>query len=179
MAKKNKKQTIGATLYQQAEKSTGALDSVKALDLANYVASRVFEDIKKAVEQGEKDFPGQDFFVVCVSKSHKVLSPFGVPPIDCKTVHRRTCPTPNYDQSVYKFHHESGNLEFIWSLPDRDTCIMFLENSRIIAPDEQVLLSNIIKFSSGELLLLCNDLNGEKRGSMIGELNKSEEMHVI
>jgi len=74
---------------------------------------------------------------------------------------RSTCPTPDYDQSVYKYHYDSGNLEYIWTIPDRETCHVFLNNAHLVVPEERLLLEFVIAFSNGELMRLCRKLNGE------------------
>jgi len=32
---------------------------------------------------------------------------------------RSTCPTPQYDQTVYKYHRDSGAIQFLWVLPSK------------------------------------------------------------
>lgn len=73
----------------------------------------------------------------------------------------KCCPTPYYDQTVYRYDSKKESLEFMWVIPDIETSLTFKENKDIIVPSEQGLLRNILAFYDGTLLQWCKKLNGE------------------
>ena len=78
---------------------------------------------------------------------------------------RSSCPTPEYDQAVYKIHKKIEKIQFIWVLPSKDTCQLFIENADIIAPEERLLLKFILLDWSGDLLRYAKELNNEQDNS--------------
>jgi len=74
---------------------------------------------------------------------------------------RRTCPTPDYDQIVYKYTKEC-DLELVWVIPSRDTCHLFKRDALFVRSEEKRLLKYILDFSDGTLYKLARKLNGEK-----------------
>ena len=66
------------------------------------------------------------------------------------------------DSWVYKYNHKEEELEYIWTIPDRETCHIFVDNAMLIHPDEKDLLKMIMDFRDGTLWKLCKKLNGEK-----------------
>jgi hypothetical protein len=98
-----------------------------------------------------------DHYVVVTCKKEKILEN-----VIRNLFHgQRYCPTPTYDQSVYKYHAADEKLEYLWTVPDVDTCDLFLRNAGHVPKDEQQLLQMVIDFSNGTLLAKCKQLNGE------------------
>ena len=77
------------------------------------------------------------------------------------------CPTPKYDQTVFKFDHKKEQLQFLWVVPDDQTALTFKENALSIVPEEQELLKFVLAYYDGSLLQLAKYLNGEKKGAGI------------
>lgn len=98
------------------------------------------------------------FFVAAILKKEKllenVLRNYFIP--------TQVCPTPTYDQTVYRYNHEKDDIEYIWTVPDRETCLTFKENVTKIVPEERALLANILDFYSGALYRKAKEFNGEK-----------------
>lgn len=99
-----------------------------------------------------------DFFVVVLRKLERLL----------QNVHRnfflarKSCPTPTYDQVVYKYHRELDAVEFIWVVPDMETCAVFTRNALLIDHDEKQLLKFVLDFNDGTLDVLAKKLNNEE-----------------
>ena len=77
------------------------------------------ENMFRVVER-DKDKPyydGKNFYVICVYKTE----PFSGQP-QFMFFSRQSCPTPIYQQIVYKYHRLSGGLEFLWTIPDLQLC---------------------------------------------------------
>lgn len=74
---------------------------------------------------------------------------------------RLSCPSPEYDQVVYKYHAKEHNLEFLWVVPSKDTCQFLVENALVIERDQKDLLKFVLEFNDGTLLRKAKEFNGE------------------
>lgn len=149
---------ISSDLIQQAPQSRDPIEIQREIH-KNYEAN-VFE----AIERGKKEF-FHDFFVVVVTKKERLMQNV----LRNYFLVRETCPTPDYDQTVYHYHRKDDKIEFLWVLPSKDTCQLFKDNVLQIAEEEKWLLEFILKDSAGELLALSKKLNGEVKDSIIIE----------
>ena len=99
-----------------------------------------------------------DFFITAILKKEKllenVLRNYFIP--------TKVCPTPTYDQTVYKYDSRKEDIEFIWVVPDRETCLTFKENITQIVPEERGLLKFILEFYDGTLYRKAKEFNGEQ-----------------
>lgn len=98
-----------------------------------------------------------DFYVVVLLKKEKLLENV----LRNYFVQTLSCPTPTWDQTVYKYHASDEKLEYLWTVPDRETCLIFQENALEIVPEERWLLKNVLEFHDGTLLRKARELNGE------------------
>lgn len=98
------------------------------------------------------------FFISVLLKKEKllenVLRNYFVPTV--------ACPTPTYDQTLYRYDHIKDSIEFIWVIPDRETCETFRENVSIIVPEEWGLLKCVLDFYDGVYFRMAKKFNGEK-----------------
>lgn len=128
----------------------------------------IYKDYEKnlyeSVNRGKKQYT-TDFFVLVLTKKERllqnVLRNYFFP--------RGTCPTPEYDQTVYKYYRGDDRLEFLWVIPSKDTCQLFRENALEIADAERELLDFILRFYDGSLLAYAKQLNNEKTDSILLE----------
>lgn len=106
-----------------------------------------------------------DFFISSLLKKEKllenVLRNYFVP--------SKVCPTPSYDQTLYRYDSRKEDIEFIWTVPDKETCLTFKENVTKIVPEEQALLGFVLDFYSGALYRKAKEFNGEEmvRGGIL------------
>lgn len=112
--------------------------------------------IHECIERGKKDIVG-NFYIIVITKKEPLMpnvmrNYFGF---------RISCPTPDYDQTVYKYTLNNDQIEFLWVIPDRTTCIYLIEHRFEVVPEEYQLLDFVLKFSTGELFKQCQKLNGE------------------
>ncbi len=114
------------------------------------------KNLFQAINRGCESFEG-DFFVEVITKKEKllknVLRNYFVP--------RGTCPTPTYDQTVYKYNRIEEFPDFLWVLPSQETYKMMQERFLEISEDEQELLGFVMADTRGDLLRKCKILNGE------------------
>lgn len=81
----------------------------------------------------------------------------------------QACPTPNYDQAVYRFNRISEEIEFLWCLPSRDAAHHLMQNAIHVVPEERWLLDLVLQMSDGSLFKLAKKLNNERMDSPILE----------
>jgi len=114
------------------------------------------KNIYEAIDRGKKDFAG-DFFVVVLTKREKLL-----PNVlrNYFTV-RLSCPTPNYDQTVYQYIHKNDALEFLWTIPDRYICNFIKEHCMELPPEQKQLIQFVLDFADGTLMQKAMVLNKE------------------
>jgi hypothetical protein len=147
------KDTVGKVALELMEREpeiTSVIDQQRAMQ-EDYL-----QELIDCVHLFRKTCP-TDFFVAVLTKSEKlmpnVFRNYFVP--------RLTCPTPNYDQAVFRYRKESEDIEFIWAIPCREACYYLLENANYIPTDERDLLQFAVSFSDGTLYQLCKHLNNE------------------
>lgn len=111
----------------------------------------------KAVEEGKKAIPNQSFYVVMLTKHERILHKV----IRIYPRVRMSCPTPSYDQAVYYYDHFKQDLEFLWVVPDRKTCLHLMANALNLPVEERCLLDLVMQFEQGKLDALARKRNGE------------------
>lgn len=153
------KETVGKIATDLAQKEPETRDPI---ELQREIHKDYEKNIYLAIDSGRKDYNG-DFFVVVTTKKERLLPNV----IRNYFFARETCPTPEYDQTVYHYHRSAEDIEFLWVLPSKDTCKLFKDNFLAIAPEERGLLEFILKDSAGELLQLSKKLNGEVKDSIL------------
>jgi hypothetical protein len=71
------------------------------------------------------------------------------------------CPTPTYDQTVFRYNASQGHLEYLWTVPDRETALVYKANKNQIVPAERPLLKFVLDFFDGTLLKQAKKFNKE------------------
>jgi hypothetical protein len=102
------------------------------------------------------------FYVVVITKKERLMENV----LRNYFTYRVSCPTPEYDQAVYKIHKDD-KIQFLWVLPSKDTCEMFIRHAGEIVPDERWLLYYILADNNGDLLKLSKQLNNEEVDSIL------------
>lgn len=114
-------------------------------------------NIDSAIESGLKAYMTGDFYVVVSTKKERLLSNV----IRNYFFARYTCPSPEYDQTVYHYHRNSDTVEFLWVIPSKDTVEYFASHPLEIHGDERELLDYVLSFRDGTLLKKALKLNKE------------------
>lgn len=133
------------------------------------IIQRLYKTANDAKNQD--GYRGKDFYIVLITVVDRVLRQ---PKI--MTLARKSCPTPVYKQSVWKYKTFDGQLEFLWSIPDELLYHHIIRNQMKYIDDKET--SEIAKFvilmESGELLRWVKKENGEKKDAIIKINNKEE-----
>lgn len=131
----------------------------------------IMEKIRDTAEKSKyKDgYIGQDFYIVLITIIDRVLRQPRI-----ITLARKSCPTPVYKQSVWKYKSNMDNLEFLWSIPDAILYHHILRNQMKYMNDKSTtdLAKFVILMESGELLEWVKKENGEKIDAVINITNK-------
>ena len=107
--------------------------------------------VELAVKSGKKDFDG-DFFVVVLFKKERLLRNV----IRQYFFTRESCPTPSFDQIVYKYFRTDSKLDFLWVVPDKQTVIDMVLIGHELPKEQQDLVQFARDFNSGKLLEQCD-----------------------
>jgi hypothetical protein len=154
-----KKKTVGQESLELSQKTP---ENISIIEQQEAMQQDYMKNLLDTVDIAYKQYPS-DFFVEVITKNEKLMPNV----FRNYFVHRVSCPTPNYDQSVYKYNREAGQVEYIWTIPSRDATHHLVENRLIVHKDERQLLDFCLKFASGDLFKLMKRLNGEAPDSPI------------
>lgn len=148
-----KRTTVGSLSTQLLNEKP---DTRNPIELQRAMHSEYISEIYTCIERGIKDFPG-DFYCVVITKKEplmeNVMRNYFFP--------RSTCPTPDYDQTVYKYHRDADEIEFLWVVPSKDACLYLKDNALLVDKSEHWLLNCVLSFADGSLYTLCKQLNKE------------------
>lgn len=110
----------------------------------------------QAVDRGLQDpsIKGS-FFIVVLLRKETVMQNV----VRLQYLYRQTCPTPGYDQTVFKYDRPGDHLEFIWSIPNNVTVEQMDRHPEQFPDDQQELVNFARSFRSGSLDKKAQQLN--------------------
>ena len=151
-----KKKTIGDYAIELDYKKPDTLfvQEQTSQDLSEWDAM-----IKNCLDVGMKGLPMQDFYIVVLVKHEVIFGGRAV--LHLLPFVQPVCPSPEYDQTVMKYHKDSGVIEHIWTLPDQETYNWYVDNTALVSSDRWPLLNFVLKDKAGDLLRKAKILNGE------------------
>lgn len=150
----NEKKTLGAKVIEAQQKDAGIYN---AMDLASESLSNFDKSVLEAVERGIKEYPQSTFYVEVCHVHEKLLDTVGRNFFSV----RKSAPTPEYNQTVFQYNHQKDSIEFLWTLPDRNTCLSFYYNKSQVDPSDYDILDQILSLYDGRLIALVKKLNHE------------------
>lgn len=126
----------------------------------------IITNIRTTAENSkDKDgYKGKDFYVVLITMNDRVLKHPRI-----ITLARKSCPTPVYKQSVWKYKAFSGDLEYLWTIPDAILYYHILNNQTKYITDKETaeLAKFVILMENGQLIDWIKKENGEKIDAVI------------
>ena len=125
----SKKQTLGAKALELQAKPN---EKIHAQELQEEINRTYMEELQKCVEQCDWTEP---YYVVVLLKKEQLLHNV----IRRYFVARKTLPTPQWDQTVWRYYPSSGNLEFVWTLPDDQLAMEMAMLPNEVHPEERDL----------------------------------------
>lgn len=170
----DQKKTAGQIVLEHDALGLETEDDVREYTRA--MSPKIAELLLSTAQQAKNHdlYRNKDFYIVSTKRPDPVLRY----PIT-KVWARRSCPTPVYRQDVYKYHHGSGVLTLLWSIPDRYRCQEILKNQNHYLQDKdwKDISKTVILMASGELLNWVKKENGEKQDAVI-IISPREEMNA-
>ena len=149
----SKRETIGKKALDAMQKD---LDTRDPIELQKELQKNYIDELISCIQKDMNKYDG-NFFCVVITKREPLLPNV----LRNYFFTRSTCPTPDYDQTVFMYNNDHETIEYIWCIPDRETCITLKENAINIHASEKKLLQHIMDFSDGTLYTLCKKLNKE------------------
>jgi len=146
MGRRKPKDELNQPIGKICQKMLGNNEKCDPTELfKDAIAPDYIQNLREAVRNGEKAFSG-DFFIEVLTRNQKHLP--GV--LHFSFVCKQICPYASCNQSVFKLYRTTGDLKFMWCLPQRELVDVY-ESIR----DINILSNSIFKyvpaFLSGEL----------------------------
>jgi len=160
------KKTVGAHSLELSAKDPGTHSAEDQM-------REQLHDYEKNVHECVQDNIGkfeEEFYIVCLTKKERLMQNV----LRGYFFARQSCPTPDFDQAVYRYIKKDARLEFLWVLPAADIVNYMKNNPSSVEPEKYGILSFVLQFVDGSLLRLAKKINGERRDSNILENNKGE-----
>jgi hypothetical protein len=146
--------TVGKISLELSQK---APETSSPVELEKEMQQDYMKNLIETVEKATKTW-AHDFYVVVTTKNEKLM-----PNVFRNYFHaRQSCPTPEYDQSVFKYHYADEKLEYLWTVPSKDSVIHLKQNAHLVVKEEQQLRDFALAFVDGSLFMLAKKLNGEE-----------------
>lgn len=156
---KNSNKTYGTILQEQQAKGYMPEDDVR--EYSNIMAQARWQEVQERAAHDSKlpYYEGKDFYVVLALRKE----PIGNQP-QALVWTRLSCPTPTYNQNVFKYHHVSATLEYLWTIPTQVTYWNICRDPQRFLKDKECadLARFVLLMESGELLQWVIKENGEK-----------------
>lgn len=170
----SKRKTVGQASQEVFEKSILSPHTHSVEEQSREQLSDYEKNVLECAENYRKDHPSTDFFVVVITKIEKAFVARNV--IRNYFLARRSCPLPNYDETVFLYTHEDENIRLLWALPNRDACMHIKENPLSMKPEEKQLVQFVLDFSDGTLGAIAKKLNNEDvlKTGIVLTLNEGE-----
>lgn len=154
-----KRETVGKISSELIEKAPESRDPI---ELQRAMTKEFIDELNKCVVDNQHKYIG-DFYVIVITKRERlmpnVLRNYFFP--------RQSCPTPEYDQSVFRYNRSTGDLIYLWTVPSKDACYYLKDHMLEVVPEEQDLLRYVLAFFDGSLLRYAKKMNKEKYDSPI------------
>jgi hypothetical protein len=154
---KDTKPTFGQQYVDVAYKEPESRDPI---ELQREMQKEYLDNLKETILAFRRSNP-QDFFAVVTTKREKLMPNVLRNYFFC----RLSCPTPEYDQSVYYYNHSDEGVAYLWTVPDKETCFHLRDNALMVHPEEQLLLQYVLQFFDGTLLNIAKRFNKEHKDS--------------
>lgn len=155
---KQKREKVGKISTDLLQKKEPIIPSEQAAAMLTDWDKNMLE----AINAGLKKYH-HDFYIVVETKKERLMQNI----IRNFFFTRVSCPTPNYDQTVFKYHYKDDLLEFLWVIPARDICHDLRDNALFVPVEHKELLQFVLDFDDGTLFKKCKLLNGEEMDSPI------------
>jgi hypothetical protein len=130
------------------------------IELEREMHTEYDKNIVECIDSGKKQY-NNNFYVVVITKRERLM-----PNVFRNYFFaRESCPSPDWDQAVYRYMRSVDAIEFLWVIPSKQTCDHLRENALEVSAEEKQLLNFVLDFSDGTLLRMAKKLNKEREDS--------------
>lgn len=153
------KKTVGQISQELAAKAPESRDPV---ELQRELQKEYIDNLIQCVNTHKKEY-SSDFYVVVLTKKERLMENV----LRNYYLATKACPTPTYDQAVYKYRYKEEDLVFMWVVPSKDTCEHFRDNALDVLKyggEERELLRYVLLFYDKTLDTIAAKENGEIQG---------------
>ncbi len=157
VANKNKEEkelTFGEQYLKGIQSDSG---KAPVSDIRDGLLSEWDKNIFELIEKTRRVIPSRHFYV-CVTTKREYLAK--------NTIRnyfesKYDCPTPQFEQVVYKIRQGGNEWQLMWTIPNKEACIYLKRNALFVDESERQLLKWVLDFSEGKLDQLAQKENGE------------------
>lgn len=150
-----KTKNVGAHAYDLLQKEPETRDPQELRgEMQKYDEFR--QELEACVEDAKQKYIG-NFYVVVLSKREKLMPNA----IRTYVVARQSCPTPQFDQTVYHFDRRTGDIQYLWTVPDQQACLELYYHAHDVPREQHQLRDFVFEFYDGTLLKKAREYNGE------------------
>ena len=142
------------------KKTVGAhsLDLLKKADTGQSIMDTSKEMLKEFLPQVEECIKIhsswiEPYYIVVINKRERLM----VNVIRQYFVARKTLPTADWDQTVFKYNPSSGDLKYLWSLPDKNTIDYLIVHENVLPKEQSQLLQFCKLFKMDKLEEICGE----------------------
>lgn len=118
------------------------------IDTQREMNKKFIPEIEKCIKN-HKDWT-EPFYIIVINKRERLM----VNVIRQYFIARKTLPTEDYDQTVFKYDPTSCNLEFLWTVPDVFTVNELLLHKNNLPEDHRRLVEFCWLFKNGRLAII-------------------------
>lgn len=146
--------TFGHQYLEGIKKDSG---QTNVKDIRDGLLSEWDQNILEVVQKTRQQLPSRHFYV-CVTTKREYLAK--------NTIRnyfesKYDCPTPQFEQVVYKIHEGGTNILLLWVIPNKEACRYLKDNALQVPEKEKELLQYVLLFGEGKLDQLAQKENGE------------------
>lgn len=152
------RKTVGELSLQAAQKPEDTRDPI---ELQRSMQENYIDELLSCVEANKNKLHG-NFFIVVIAKRERLMRNV----LRNYFFARLSCPTPDYDQTVFMYNAKDESIEYLWCIPDRETSLTLKQNALAVIPSERQLLKHVLDFSDGTLFRQAKKLNKETEDSI-------------
>ena len=155
MNKKYNRETVGKISQDLLQK---APESTDPREIGREMTKTYMQELFVTIDAGKKVYEA-DFFVVVITKRERLMTNV----IRNYFFHRRSCPTPDYDTSVYHYKKANDETELLWVIPNRELAYHLRDNALTIDKEYKELLGYVLDFDDKTLFKKAQKLNNEDK----------------
>lgn len=115
------------------------------IDTEREVNKEYYKEISKCIDNhpNMKD----PYYIVVLIKKERLMENV----VRRYFIARESLPTPQWDQTVWRFDPSCGDLRFIWCLPDENTAKWMAGNTHEVPPEHYELLKFVLELLDKKL----------------------------